>query len=36
VMGVLDVDSPSAGRFTERDRAGLESLARLFEDSLAG
>ena len=35
-MGVLDVDSPSPGRFTDRDQAGLESLARLFEDSLAG
>lgn len=36
VMGVLDVDSPSPDRFTGRDQAGLESLARVFEDSLAG
>lgn len=36
VMGVLDVDSPSPGRFSLRDQAGLESLARLFEDSLVG
>ena len=36
VMGVLDVDSPTPGRFTQRDQAGLESLARLFEGSVAG
>lgn len=36
VMGVLDVDSPTPGRFTESDQAGLESLARLFEGSVAG
>lgn len=34
VMGVLDVDSPSPARFGRRDQAGLESVARLFEDSL--
>ena len=31
VAGVLDIDSPYIGRFTEEDRAGLEALARLIE-----
>jgi len=35
VMGVLDVDSPEPGRFSAKDQAGLEVLARLFESSLA-
>lgn len=36
VMGVLDIDSPEPGRFGERDQAGIEAVARLFEASLAG
>lgn len=30
LIGVLDVDSPTVGRFDERDRAGLEHLAHVF------
>lgn len=30
VLGVLDLDSPRPGRFTEADRAGLEPLAALY------
>jgi GAF domain-containing protein len=30
LLGVLDIDSPTRGRFTEADRAGIESLAREF------
>jgi L-methionine (R)-S-oxide reductase len=30
VLGVLDLDSPRAGRFDEEDRAGLEPLAALW------
>lgn len=28
LLGVLDIDSPSVGRFDERDQQGLEGLAR--------
>ncbi len=31
VFGVLDLDSPVIGRFTEEDKAGLERLARVIE-----
>lgn len=31
VVGVLDIDSPKIGRFTEEDRAGLEDFARILE-----
>ena len=31
VVGVLDLDSPSVGRFTEADRAGFEALVRALE-----
>ena len=31
VVGVLDIDSPKIGRFTEEDRAGLEDFARTLE-----
>ncbi|MBO6060641.1 MAG: GAF domain-containing protein [Clostridia bacterium] len=31
VVGVLDIDSPEFGRFTEEDRAGLEEFARILE-----
>jgi GAF domain-containing protein len=30
LLGVLDIDSPVRGRFTELDRAGIEALAREF------
>ncbi len=30
-VGVLDIDSPSVGRFTEIDREGLEAFARILE-----
>ena len=32
VFGVLDLDSPLPGRFTEEDRAGLEQSARIIEN----
>ena len=31
VRGVLDIDSPSVGRFTEADREGLEAVVRILE-----
>lgn len=34
VAGVLDLDSPWPGRFTEEDRAGLESFAQLVSQML--
>ena len=34
VYGVLDIDSPTVGRFKEEDRAGLEGLARILEEWL--
>jgi GAF domain-containing protein len=30
LLGVLDIDSPTPGRFTDEDRAGIEALAREF------
>ena len=33
VIGVLDIDSPVLGRFTEADRAGLEAFARVLEET---
>ena len=33
VIGVLDIDSPLLGRFTEADRAGLEAFARVIEET---
>ena len=32
VIGVLDIDSPTEGRFTEQDRQGLETFARTLEE----
>ena len=32
VVGVLDIDSPSIGRFNEDDKAGLELFARTLEE----
>ncbi len=34
VIGVLDLDSPSVGRFTEADQVGLESIVREMEQLL--
>ena len=31
IVGVLDVDSPHIGRFTEEDQAGLEKFVRILE-----
>lgn len=31
IVGVLDIDSPCIGRFTEEDRAGLEEFVRILE-----
>ena len=31
VVGVLDIDSPLVGRFTEEDRTGLEEFVRILE-----
>ena len=30
LIGVLDLDSPSLGRFSEADQAGVEALAAIF------
>ncbi|EGF47219.1 putative GAF sensor protein, partial [Lacticaseibacillus rhamnosus MTCC 5462] len=30
LIGVLDLDSPSVGRFTEVDQVGIEALAAIF------
>ena len=35
VFGVLDIDSPSLGRFTEDDRAGLEAYAAVLEAEIS-
>ena len=35
IWGVLDIDSPFVGRFTEEDRVGLESVAAVLERVLA-
>lgn len=34
IWGVLDIDSPSIGRFTEADREGLEQVVRVLENIL--
>ena len=34
VVGVLDIDSPVTGRFTEADRTGLEGIARVLEERM--
>ena len=33
VIGVLDIDSPAADRFTPEDQAGLEAFARAIEEA---
>lgn len=35
IWGVLDIDSPFVGRFTEEDRKGLETVAAVLERILA-
>ena len=35
-VGVLDIDSPNIGRFTEEDRVGLEAFMSLLEAELWG
>jgi GAF domain-containing protein len=35
LIGVLDIDSPSKKRFSERDQSGIEKLCRTFEQSVA-
>ena len=34
IWGVLDIDSPHIGRFTEEDRAGLEAFVAILEQIL--
>ena len=34
IWGVLDIDSPTVGRFTEDDRAGLEAFVNILETAL--
>lgn len=34
IWGVLDIDSPSIGRFTEEDQIGLEQFAHILEQVL--
>ena len=34
VWGVLDIDSPTVGRFTEEDKAGREALVKILEKTI--
>lgn len=34
VVGVLDIDSPTVGRFTKEDKAGLEEFAKIIEQEV--
>ena len=34
VVAVLDIDSPSLGRFDETDKAGLEQFVRVLEETV--
>ena len=36
IVGVLDIDSPCLGRFTEEDQAGLEEFVQILEAELWG
>ena len=36
VAAVLDIDSPLLGRFTDRDREGLEAFAHILENAMKG
>ena len=35
VYGVLDIDSPQLGRFSEKDKEGLEAFVRILESAAA-
>ncbi|SFQ14011.1 GAF domain-containing protein [Lachnospiraceae bacterium XBB1006] len=34
IFGVLDIDSPTVGRFTKEDKEGLEEFARILEQHI--
>ena len=34
IWGVLDIDSPTVGRFSQEDQAGLEQVAKAIEEAL--
>ena len=34
IVGVLDIDSPRVGRFTEADQTGLEDFVRILEEEI--
>ena len=34
VVGVIDIDSPTVGRFTQEDKAGLEEFAKIIEQEV--
>ena len=34
IIGVLDIDSPSIGRFDESDRTGLEEFAAILQENI--
>lgn len=34
IIGVLDIDSPTVGRFTQADREGLEEFVRILESEI--
>jgi len=34
IWGVLDIDSPTVGRFTEADKVGLERFVKVLEQAL--
>ena len=36
LLGVLDIDSPVHGRFSERDQQGIEKMCRSFEKTVSG
>ena len=36
VVGVMDLDSPEPGRFTETDRSGLEAFAAVLQREMSG
>lgn len=36
IWGVLDIDSPEKGRFTEEDKENLEKVVKVIEDQLPG
>lgn len=36
IIGVLDIDSPVTGRFTDGDREGLEGFVRILEEEIQG